>query len=353
MEKPSMISARTEKIGPAHPQMGAAYFGNRFLNHTNKDMAILAECCDYVVHTMSEADLYYHKAALASIFSATRRLGLEVWADPWGLGGVFGGEALSKFLLDHPEDWQVLSNGRRVPAACLNSSRFRNFMKEWVLTVAEMGAQVIFWDEPHVYFHWDLEWEGIYSCNCSACDALFRRKYGRALPSRLDDEARDFRRALLHDFLEELMGFSRKKGLRNALCLYAFEGYKEYERIWNDLASLPSLDIFGCDPYWRWPPRQQRNPAAHVSHFAERVMDAVRPAGKGGQVWIQAMRLPKGAEWEIEKACLAASEAGVTHIAAWSYDGGALLDTVLAENPGEVWGAVQRAFLDLRAKRGK
>src|SRR5262245_29210319 len=131
--------ADDKKKGP--PKTGAAYFGNRFLAHAKEDLAVLSGCCDYVVHTLSEHDLYFHKAALATIFAETRRRGLELWVDPWGLGGVFGGESLSRFLLQHPDDWQVVSNGKRVPNACLNSRAFRDFVKEWVLTAADMGTQ--------------------------------------------------------------------------------------------------------------------------------------------------------------------------------------------------------------------
>jgi hypothetical protein len=335
---------------PASPYTGAAYFGNRFLSHAQEDLARMAECCDYVVHTFSESDLYYHKAALSSIFTATRRRGLEAWVDPWGLGGVFGGEALSKFLLDHPQDWQVLSNGQRVPAACLNSRAFGAFMKEWLLNTVDMGAQVAFWDEPHPYFHWNLEWEGVYSCTCAVCSRLYRDQFGGPMPPRLDASAYEFRRKTITEFLGTLMALARQKGMRNALCLYAFEGYKEYERLWKDLAALPDLDIFGCDPYWRWRPRQ-RNPRGHVKHYSERVVEATRPAGKGSQIWIQAMRLPQGTENEIEIACQAAAQEGVTHLAAWSYDGGALLDTVLAEDPARVWAEVARIFKQIRDSR--
>lgn len=331
------------------PLTGVSYFGNRFQAHAEADLAVMAESCDYVVHTLSETDLLYHKSALAKIFAATRRRNLEAWADPWGLGGVFGGEALSKYLLEHPGEWQVLSDGKRVPAACINQPGFRHFVEEWVLIARDMGAQVVFWDEPHVHFHWDLEWEGVYSCVCDACRALYRDIYGGKMPARLTEEAADFRRRSLHDFLEHVMAFSRREKLKNALCLYAYEGHKAYDAIWDDLSNLPSLDIFGCDPYWNWPPRR-RTAESHVAHFTKKVVAGAKPQGRGSQIWIQAMRLAKGAEPDIAAAIQAAAQAGATHLAAWSFDGGALLDTVLAEDPVEVWATVEKAYKELREK---
>lgn len=327
---------------------GAAYFGNRFPGHAHRDLAVMAQCCDYVVHTVSEADLLYHKAALEKIFKETRRWRMEAWADPWGVGGVFGGEALSKFLLDRPDHWQRTSDGRTASAACLNSRAFRDFVKAWVTAAADLGAQTIFWDEPHTAFTLALEWEGIYSCVCPRCQDLFRETVGGSLSPRLDPEAVDFRRRTIRGFLQEMLIHARKKGLKNALCLYAFEGYRPYEDLWNDLAALPEVDVFGCDPYWRWRPRR-RDPVKHVRHFSEKLLSTARP-GQGTQVWIQAMRLPAGTEGEIGRAVRAASDAGVTHVAAWSYDGGALLDPVLAEDPAQVWAETAKAFSALRGK---
>jgi hypothetical protein len=328
---------------------GVSYFGNRFAGHAHRDLVVISRCCDYVVHTVSETDLLYHKAALAKIFDESRRHGLEVWADPWGLGGAFGGEALSRFLLDHPGEWQRYSDGRSAPAACLNSPAFRSFVKEWVNAAADLGAQVIFWDEPHPAFTWTLEWEGTYSCVCPHCDALFRESLGGPPPSKLTPEALDFRRRTLKGFLDEMTAHAAAKGLKNALCLYAYEGYKAYEDVWNALAGLPKVDVFGCDPYWRWS-RGNHDPVKHVRHYTEKLAATVRP-DQGIQVWIQAMRLPAGAEKEIAQAVQSAAQAGATHVAAWSFDGGALLDPVLAENPSAVWDATSKAFAALRGKK--
>jgi hypothetical protein len=330
------------------PKTGVAYFGNRFAGHAHRDLAVISHACDYVVHTVSESDLHYHKAALAKIFAETRKWKLEAWADPWGLGGVFGGEALSKFLLDHPDQWQRYSDGRAAPAACLNSRLFRNHVKEWVAVAADMGAQVVFWDEPHFSFSWPLEWEGVYSCVCPRCQDLFGETVGGSLPALLAPDAADFRRRTLRGFLREMMAYAKKKGLKNELCLYAFEGYRPYEDLWNDLAGLAEVDIFGCDPYWRWS-RGRRDPVKHVTHYAKKLLATARP-DQGTQVWIQSMRLPAGTEPEIGRAVRAAAQAGVSHLAAWSFDGGALLDPVLAENPDRVWSETARAFAGLRAK---
>ncbi|MBI3291554.1 MAG: hypothetical protein HYZ73_01920 [Elusimicrobia bacterium] len=331
---------------PTPLKLGVSYLGNRFLKHAARDLAEISEVCDYVVHTFSEADLYFHKKAMERLFAASRRVGLTVWADPWGFGGVCGGEAVSKFLLDHPSAWQMLSNGERVPAACLNNPTFRGVLKEWLLHAANFGAQTVLWDEPHPYLSLDLELQGIYTCTCPTCQALFRQSYGEAPPPKLTPEARQFRLQTMRNFLQDLMTFAHRKRLTNVLTIYAFQGIPEYDELWEQAAALPALDSFGCDPYWRW--RRRRNPRTHVGMYAAKVVASCRARGKEPHLWLQAMRLPTGAESEIAEAAEAAVAAGVRNLAAWSYDGGELLDGVLSARPRRVWKAVVSAFQRLR-----
>lgn len=321
---------------------GVSYFANRFLSHAKEDFKRIAETNDYIVHTVSENDLLFHKSVLTKMFTDSRKAGLEVWADPWGLGGVFGGEAISKFLIDHRDSWQVMSNGRVSPSACLNRPEWRSFVKEWILNVRDMGAQVLFWDEPHVAFDFESELAGIYSCVCAVCQEKFKKQYGSALPNKMNDEARAFRLDTMRDFLEEVMAFTKSKNMRNALCLYAFKGHAEFDHIWQKAAALKDLDIFGCDPYWRW--RTNKDPKTHVTDFSKNVVDQAKINNKKSQIWIQAMRLSAGTEEEIDAAVKAAVDEKVDYIAAWSYDGGELLDTVLSENPVKVREVLERAF---------
>ena len=327
-------------------QLGVSYFGNRFVSHAREDLKRIASCCDYVLHTVSEADLHFHKSVVSKIIGETKKLGLEVWADPWALGGVFGGEALSRFLVDHRDSWQVMSDGRPVPSACLNRAEWRSFVKEWILTVRDMGADVMFWDEPHIAFDFQSELEGVYSCICPVCQEKYKKRFGVCPPSRLNPDAHTFRRETVKSFLNEIMEFSKEQKLRNALCLYAFKGHEEYDHLWKEAVALKDLDIFGCDPYWRW--RGKHNPDHHVGEYAKYVLESASPKGKGSQIWIQAMRLPAGAEGEIHEACEAASREGVSHIAAWSFDGGEILDPVLAERPEKVWQAVEASYKRIR-----
>ena len=103
---------------PAHPR--CAYFGSRIVRHVARDMEDLRRGFN-VLHTLSENDLAYYRDTMKAIVDASHANGLEVQMNPWGVGRTFGGEAESRFVLFRPDACQVLDDGRRVPAGCLNT----------------------------------------------------------------------------------------------------------------------------------------------------------------------------------------------------------------------------------------
>src|SRR5437879_8165871 len=100
-----------------------------------------------VLHTYSENDLEYYRVTMREIVEASHAVGLTVQVSPWGLGRTFGGEAESRFVAFHPEECQVLDDGRRVAGACLNSPVYRAFCKEWADAVLEDGDDAGVWAE--------------------------------------------------------------------------------------------------------------------------------------------------------------------------------------------------------------
>src|SRR3954453_9620022 len=123
---------------------GCSYFGVRVVRHVRRDMEDLAaRGYTSVLHTFSENDLAYYRETMGQIVAVSHDAGLDVQMGPWGLGNTFGGEAESRWVVLHPDAWQVLDDGTRVGAACLNQPSYRAFCREWADAALEAGTDYV------------------------------------------------------------------------------------------------------------------------------------------------------------------------------------------------------------------
>jgi hypothetical protein len=359
-------------------ETGVAYFSSRTLCHVSDDLQeIVDQGCTYVVHCFTEADLAFYRETMRDVAAATHGAGLEVWFDPWGLVGIFSGEAFTRFPLDHPETWQVLSDGRRVGAACPNHPETRAFLRGWIDACAAAGGDVLFWDEPHFYVGlWRGDLSAAWACRCDVCLSLFRRRHGGDMPARFTPEVRAFRESSLLELLTEMCRYGHEKGLRNALCLMptdlAAHGFpQQQERLARALerrlagadpgsleamlhigvgnfdaaAAIPDLDVFGCDPYW-YLFGTEAEPFMRV--YGEAAAAAARRHGREFELWVQAFSVPQGREEELRTGLRVAREVGASHVAAWSFEGTASMSRVRCARPDEVWRILGEEFRRLR-----
>lgn len=328
-------------------KLGVSYFGVRNPEHVAEDVRRMVEAgCNVVVHTLSEEDLRFYRETMRHIVALSKGYGLEVYLDPWGVGGVFGGEAFTHFALEHDEARQVLANGAKAPAACPNSQLFRGFMRQWIMTAVDMGADVLFWDEPHFFLP---AWHGLppelWACRCPACQDLFLREFGYPLPGALTPEVREFQEHSLYLFIKELTAFAKSLGVRNALCLLPEWGAPTaVERKWEKFASLESIDVFGTDPYWLWAGRS----FSEFEFFVQTVKQLAERFNKEPQIWVQACKVRAGEEPWVGKAVRTAYRLGIRNILAWSYLGTAYMSCVRSDQPEKVWAELVQAFWAIR-----
>ncbi len=359
-------------------ETGVSYFSARTLRHVRADLRdIVDHACTYVVHCFTETDLAYYRDTMRDIASATHEAGLAVWLDPWGLVGVFSGETFSRFPLDHPEASQVLSDGRRVGAACPNHPETRAFLRGWIEAGAATGGDVLFWDEPHFYAGlWRGDLSGAWACRCDICLGLFLDRSGHHMPAEFTPEVRAFRESSLLELLTELCRAGHEKGLRNALCLIPTDltarGFPQpQERLaralerrlaeappgsveamlqvgvgdFDTAAAIPDLDIFGCDPYWYLFGTEAE---PFMRAYGAAAAEAARKHNRGLQLWVQAFSVPEGREEELRTGLRVAGELGATHMAAWSYEATASMSQIRCARPDVVWRILGEEFARLR-----
>jgi hypothetical protein len=331
---------------------GVAYHDVRDLRHVREDLRDMVDHhCTFVVHTFSESDLAFYTRTMKDIVAASKDAGLEVYIDPWAVGGIFGGEAFSRFVAENLADRQVLADGTSVPSACMNSPKFRSFMKIWIETAADIGSDIAFWDEPHFHMvDWYEEGAGPlqWACCCPTCRKLFEEKCGRPLPADMDADVVAFREETVVGFFSELCDHAKRCGLKNALCVLPEEDPRRGVSNWNALAQLPSLDIFGTDPYWavRGLPLEP-----YVRDSARKARGLCEKYGLELQMWVLAFMIEEGREDEVMRAAEIFYEEGVRNIAAWSYGGGGWMYT-RSENADKVWENLGKVFAKLHRGAG-
>ncbi|HEU5476922.1 MAG TPA: N-acetylmuramic acid 6-phosphate etherase [Gaiellaceae bacterium] len=319
---------------------GSSYFGVRIVRHVRRDMAgLAARGYTGVLHTFSENDLAYYRGTMAEIVAASHAEGLFVQASPWGLGRTFGGEAESRWVAFHPEECQVLDDGRRVAAACLNSSAYRDFCKEWADWALECGVDAVFWDEPAwvVPAHVGIDDAARWTCRCERC----AERFGAPIPAELTPAVRRFREESVVDFLRELVGHVAARGGASAVCLLpATEGAQGLAD-WDEVAALPGLTTLATDPYWKhW----DEAAGPFVRRFARLLRQTAGRHGVGAQLWLPSFGLDRSDIPELEAGIAAAREEGVEDLWTWGYEACRHMTHLATADAPDVWDAVSKAL---------
>jgi N-acetylmuramic acid 6-phosphate etherase len=292
-----------------------------------------------VLHTFSENDLAYYRGTMAEIVAASHAEGLFVEASPWGLGRTFGGEAESRWVAFHPEECQVLDDGRRVAAACLNSSAYRDFCKEWADWALECGVDSVFWDEPAwvVPVHVGVDDPARWTCRCARC----AERFGGPIPAELTPEVTRFREESVVDFLREVVAHVAARGGENTICLLpATEGTQGLAD-WDEVAELPGLGTLATDPYWKhWD-----EPAGpFVRRFARLLRKTADRHGVGAQLWLPSFGLGRDDIPDLEAAVAGAREEGVDDLWTWGYEACGYMTHLATPDAPLVWDAVSAAL---------
>ncbi len=321
--------------------VGRSYFGCRSPEHVEADLKRLrGEGWDFLVLPVTETDLLFYRKLVPKLFRFAREIGFEVWADPWGLAGIFSGETASWFIPYHPETWQAREDGVPVPHACPNAPGTMELLHEWIDFVAEAGAEWILWDEPHFWSpgrdYWPMRVApGHWACRCKYCRQAFRRRYGYGMPLELTPEVAEFRGDSLLSFLDGLLGYAREKGLRNAVCWAPPEQLPGSVPL-EGILRLEGTDVLAIDPYWMLVGKGVED---FFRPWLLRARELSSSEGKPLQVWLQGFQVPQGREEELWEGALLAAGLGVEYLAIWHHNG---MSALLPEDPAAIERVIRR-----------
>jgi hypothetical protein len=294
-----------------------------------------------VLHTFSENDFAYYRDTMAEIVAISHAEGLSVQASPWGLGRTFGGEAESRWVAFHPGECQVLDDGRRVAAACLNSPAYRNFCKRWADWVLACGVDSVFWDEPAWVTPADVGVEDAarWTCRCDRCS----ERFGREILAELVPEVQLFREESVIDFLRELVAHVAAQGGSSTVCLLPSIEGRHGLADWDDVAALPGLTTLATDPYWKhW----NEGAVPFVRRFARLLRQTADRHGIGAQLWVPSFGLDRDDTPDLETAITAARDEGVDDLWTWGYEACGYMTHLATRDSAAVWEAVSTALAE-------
>lgn len=329
-------------------RLGVSYYHSKMPAHAAADFKALVDAgMNTLVLAVSEDDCYHWLPNMKRIVEVAKDAGLFVYWNFWGWGHVFGGEPSSRFLDEHAQHRQVTAKANTpLAAACVQDPAFTDYLLGWVRRVArEIPVDGFFVDEPHYSF---VVPDGSWTCRCPLCQARFQAVYGAKLPEELTAETREFREAQLLTFVKSIVDTVKNvdSAKQTAVVLFPFdEGPVAAQagalRDWNRLAALPSLDVFGTDPYCHL----LGQPTSWAENLARRTIEVARRHGKRSQLWVQLFSLPEGKEAEVAALVKRFAAFGADEILAWTYRG-AEGTTIPCARPVEAWrafsGAVRR-----------
>lgn len=328
---------------------GVSYFGVRNPEHFQRDLdTIVALGFTYLVFTFSEEDHRFYQGSLAECIRRTHQQGLKAYVDPWGVCGVFGGEAFTERGAWDLEGQQHRSDGRPLPLLCPNSPEVRAYLQRWVSTVAEvLQADAIFWDEPHFYLPFGASrTQGLWSCRCTHCATQFRARYGADLPHTETAAVRQCKQEALARLITDATAMAARQQLKNIVCILPEHDDLAGLQAKCDLfAANPHLDVLATDPYPLWHGRD----VASTQVFCEALLQACARHQKAAQMWIQGFRVRAGEEEALGEEMRLIARSGIRDLAIWSYLATGYMSSHTCADAPRVWSIVTHTMQQLTA----
>lgn len=265
---------------------------------------ISAKGFDEVIICVTEPDIKIaaRTGLLVNTVQAAKDNGLLVTADPWRVGGIFGGEGMSMYE----------QNGGK---PCICEPELENLLLNWLDTVAEAGVQRVFWDEPEL------------SC-----------------------EDHNLSLELIDRFSQEAVS----RGINwNASCIRSRDASIDLS---GEVASMIAINEIAVAPYPFHPLNNGVKKTADevikgIAPWFQRIKSSADAHNVQAQAWLQGFNISRENMPVLERYMQEIEKAGIGNIAVWGYNACASvthLNPPSAESPEIVWAKICQLMTESR-----
>lgn len=233
-------------------------------DHIARDIKYLKEIgCTDVLCALQENHFVWLQGAVKYPVKIARENGLNPRALVWGFANTSGGGRNSAVMLKNPDIWRCSENGMPYlkdnefgPQACYNNPKTLLLYAEYVQQLCDYGYTEIMIDEPSPQ-----------RCFCKYCIDKFSQQYHRSLITDFgSDEYKEFQQHTVVEFAAQ--SCAEIKRIRPE-CRTAIAVMPVDRPLFEPIASISQLDVFGVDPYWLRPINELSfNDAVNVSKEA-------------------------------------------------------------------------------------
>jgi hypothetical protein len=262
---------------------GVSYMCQYSPLHLQTDLAHMRELgLDDVLVAAQETHLDQFRPALRETARIARGEGIRPVAIFWGMLNLFGGGRSSRFLLEHPEAFQVDREGGHRPAGCYVNPAAVGRVKEGIGLIAEWGYEAYFVDEPRP----------LHDCYCAACRQRFAEWYDADLAAADEETRQAFRHRCVVAYVRDIAEHCRQHhpDLETMCCMMPAD-----RQLWQEMAAVAALDNLGTDIYWVNNDRdvETMRPIVHE------IRDLCRESDKVHHEWLQCWTVDAGQEERI------------------------------------------------------
>lgn len=318
-------------------ELGVSYIATHLPSHIAADMKHLQEIgCTEVLFALQENHLHTLTGALRFGAGLAKDSGLKPYVVVWGFANTFGGGRMSDLLLKDRGLWRVRADGTPLPLACLNNPKLADAFVEIAETCRGHGFEGMFVDEPQIQ-----------ECFCGHCQTQFEEAFGQDLAQSRDTKVYPvFQENTVKEYVSRVC--RRIKAVdgrfKTMACVMPMAPHDE---LFEPVASIPELDVFGTDPYWLLGERFGFGMTVDdACDYAERVKTLCEAKGKASQVWLNCWSIPAGLEADIYTGGKRLAEVGCDSLYTWSFRGG-LGTNEECDDPGAAWNSVVKLYREL------